>query len=336
MTEAARSGDPDALPALIARYERELLVHCYRMLGSVHDAQDACQETFLRAWQHLDGFEGRSTVRAWLYRIATNVCLDTLGRASRRMLPHDFSPASDPSIMRAPRHDIAWLEPIPTALLDSTAPPHDEPAAAAMSRETIELAFIAAVQHLAPRQRAVVILRDVLGWPARQTAAALDISVSSANSSLHRARSALREFMPERRIDWTRVGPTNEELGVVRRYMDAIDRGDIAALAGLLAADIRTTMPPWPMWFEGRDHVVRALQASWDPTQPGWVGSLRSVATAANGQPAVALYTRTDDHQPARPFSIGVLTISGGVIVEITAFHDPRLFPAFGLTPELS
>jgi RNA polymerase sigma-70 factor (ECF subfamily) len=203
-------------------------------------------------------------------------------------------------------------------------------------RETIEFAFTAAIQHLAPRARAVLLLRDVLGWSAQATAAALEMSVPAANSSLYRSRTVLRDVLPERRIDWAPANePTPEERAAARRYVDAVDRGDLTALAELLAADIRITMPPWPMWFEGRDAVMAALRASWDPTSPGYVGQLRALLTGANARPAVALYSRTRDGGPAHPFTIGVLIIADGVITEIAAFHDLRLFPAFGLPSTL-
>ncbi len=329
---AARAGDESAFAALVERHRVELHVHCYRMLGSYDESEDLVQETFLRAWRHLRGFEGRSTFRAWLYRIATNACLDALDGRARRVLPHQLSAASDPSRPQPPRTDIAWLQPFP----DPAAPSESEPDAAVVARETIELAFLAAIQHLPPRQRAVLILRDVLGWPARPTAELLEGSVASVNSALQRARATLKEHLPQHRLDWApSAAPTEGELTVLRRYMAAVERADLAAVAALLAEDVRTTMPPWPMWFQGRDAVVAALGASWDPGAPGYVGRFRLVATRANGGPAVAAYVHGAGEPGHRAFAISVLRIEDRRIVEMTAFHDPGLFPAFGLPTAL-
>src|SRR6266511_5169641 len=273
---AARAGDESAFTALVERHRGELRVHCYRMLGSFDDAEDLVQETFLRAWKDLRGFEGRSTLRAWLYRIATNACLDALDGRARRVLPHHLAPPSDPSVALRPRTDIAWLQPFPDRLWEPVAPSEAEPDVAVVARETIELAFLAAIQHLPPRQRAALILRDVLGWPAKQTAALLEGSVASVNSALQRARTTLREHLPERRLDWQRSAESTErEQAVLRRYMDAVERADLAAVANLLAEDVRATMPPYPMWHQGRPTVMAALAASWDPGLPGYVGRFR-------------------------------------------------------------
>jgi RNA polymerase sigma-70 factor (ECF subfamily) len=210
------------LARLVERHRRELRVHCYRMVGSVEEAEDLVQETFLRAWRHIGGFEGRSTLRAWLYRIATNACLDALDGRARRVLPQDLEPAttdlgSGPVEMVA-RTDIPWLQPLPDSLWEPAADRDEEPDAVAVRRETIELAFIAALQHLPPRRRAVLILRDVPGWPARQTAEHLGVSEASVTSALHRARSTLRKRLPERRADWApATEPTAEERASGRR-----------------------------------------------------------------------------------------------------------------------
>jgi len=329
---AARAGDETAFSALVDRHRTELRVHCYRMLGSLDEAEDLVQETFLRAWRRLAQFEGRSTLRAWLYRIATNACLDVLGSGLRRVLPHHLAPASDLHDLRPVRSDVPWLQPFPDQLLEPVAPGDEDPAAVAVRRETIELAFIAAIQHLAPRPRAVLIMRDVLGWPAKQTAATLEMSLASVNSALHRARSTLRQELPDRRLDWSpTTAPDHAQRVAVRRYMQALERADLAAVAELLAEDIRTTMPPWPTWFQGRQDVMRALAASWDPTAPGYVGRFRTLPTRANGQPAVATYARRLDDTEHLPFAISVLTFVGTTITEIVAFHDVGLFPAFGL-----
>ena len=289
------------------------------------EAEDLVQETFLRAWKHLDGFAGRSTFRAWLYRIATNACLDV---RVRRVLPDQLAPPSDPSVDLPPRTDVAWLQPFP----DIAAPSEAEPDAVVVARETIELAFLVAIQHLPPRQRAVLILRDVLGWPARDTADLLDGSVASVNSALQRARATLRVHLPERRTEWAPTAElTDDERGVLRRYMAAVERADLAAVAELLAEDVRATMPPWPMWYRGRDAVNSGLTASWDATSPAYVGRFRMVQTKANRQPAVAAYVRGLDDPEFRAFAIGVLRVEHGRIVEMTAFHDTGLFAAFDL-----
>jgi RNA polymerase sigma-70 factor (ECF subfamily) len=334
---AARAGDESAFAALVERHRGELRVHCYRMLGSFDESEDLVQETFLRAWRNLGGFAGRSTLRAWLYRIATNACLDALDGRARRVLPHHVAAPSDPNGALPPRTDLAWLQPFPDRLWEPVAPSEAEPDAVVVARETIELAFLAAIQHLPPRQRAVLILRDVLGWPAKQTAALLEGSVASVNSALQRARATLREHLPERRLEWApSAQPTEQERAVLRRYMDAVERADLAAVADLLAEDVRATMPPYPMWFQGRDAVVATLAASWDAGSPDYVGRFLMVPTRANRQPAVAAYVRGLDEPAYRAFAIAVLRIEDARIVEVTAFHDPGLFPAFALPTTLS
>ncbi|RZQ59261.1 sigma-70 family RNA polymerase sigma factor [Amycolatopsis suaedae] len=317
--------DEAAFTTLFEQHRAELRVHCYRMLGSLDEADDLVQETFLRAWRGLDGFQGRSSPRAWLYRIATNACLDALDNRSRRVLPYDLTgPAAE---ALPPRTDIPWLQPYPDA----------EPDSAVVSRETIELAFLAALQHLPARQRAILILADVLGWPARQTASLLGTTAASVNSSLRRARTTLREHLPERRLDWaSATGPTDAERALLRRYMDAMERADLTALADLLAEDIRTAMPPWPMWLLGRDAVLSALATSWDTGSGDYVGRFRMVPVQANRQPAVATYVRRAGDTGFGQFAISLLRISGGRIVEIDSFHDPGLFPAFDLPASLS
>lgn len=291
------------------------------------------QETFLRAWKNLATFEGRSTFRAWLYRIATNACLDALDGRARRVLPHHLGAPSNPSVALPACTDIAWLQPFPDRLWEPVAPSDAQPDSMVVARETIELAFLAAIQHLPPRQRAVLILRDVLGWPAKDvTPALLDAGVTSVNSALQRARATLREHLPERRLDWApSTELTEQERAVLRRYLDAVERADLAAVAHLLAEDVRTTMPPYLMWFQGRDAVLDALKASWDTGSPGYLGRFRMLPTRANRQPAVAAYVRRPGGFAYEAFAISVLRIENGRIAEATAFHDPGLFPAFDL-----
>jgi RNA polymerase sigma-70 factor, ECF subfamily len=312
--------------ALLERHRAELRVHCYRMVGSFEDSEDLVQETFLRAWRARSTFSGGegSSLRAWLYRIATNASLDALRGRPRRMLAAPGPPA-DPDLPPAPPAELPWLQPYPDRLL---APAEDEPGAAVVARETIELAFLAAIQHLPPRQRAVLILRDVLGWSASETAALLDASVASVNSALQRARATMRERLPERRTDWARsAGPSEEEREVLGRYLDAHDRGDVDALAQLLREDARLTMPPHPTWYEGREAIVVASAKGFDPS----FGRLRGVVAAANLQPAAAYYLLEPGESEYRALAFDVLRIEGGLVTEINSFVFPELFPAFGL-----
>jgi RNA polymerase sigma-70 factor (ECF subfamily) len=294
------------------------------MLGSLDDAEDLVQETLLRAFKNVGGFEGRSSFRAWLYRIATNACLDFLGGRGRRVLPYDLAAEEDEMASPSPRTDVAWLQPFPDALL--------EPDAAAIGKETIELAFLAALQHLPARQRAVLILRDLLGWRAAETADLLGASVASANSALQRARTSLRRQLPTDRAEWgPSTPPTERQLALLRRYMAAVERGDVSAVAQLLAEDVRASMPPFPQWFRGRRTVVEALVDSWTSGSAGYIGRLRAVATAANRQPAMATYLRREGEPVSRAFAIVVLRVEGDHVAEMTAFHDAGLFGAFGL-----
>jgi RNA polymerase sigma-70 factor (ECF subfamily) len=333
---AARAGDQSAFATLVERHRREVLVHCYRMLGSLDEAEDLVQETFLRVWKGLRNFEGRSTFRTWLYRIATNACLDALDGRARRVLPYHLAAPSDPDAAPLPLTNVEWLQPFPDRLLEPIWAGESEPEAALLARETLELEFLAVIQHLPPRQRAALILRDVLGWPARETAALLEGSVASANSALQRARATLQRHLPERRRrSAPSAEPTRGELAVMRRYMDAVERADLAALADLLAEEVRTAMPPYPAWFQGRQAIVAALAASWDPGSPGYVGQFRMLPTRANQRPAAAAYVRASDQPAHRAFAIALLRIEDGRIAEITAFHDPGLFPAFALPATL-
>jgi RNA polymerase sigma-70 factor (ECF subfamily) len=299
-----------AFTARAEPYRRELRVHCYRMLGSFDEAEDQVQETFLRAWRGRDSFEGRSTFRAWMYRIATNVCLDALGR---RPLP------TDPA-------DIPWLQPFPDRLL----PTEDEPDAVVVARETIELAFLAAVQVVPPRQRAVLILRDVLGWPAKDAAELLETSVASVNSALQRARATLRDHLPEQRMDWSGGEAGEQERALVQRYVEASERGDARALALMLRDDARFSMPPEPGLFVGREAIFECWTEGGFGTEE--FGDIRCLVTQANRQPAVANYARKPGDDAYRLFAIDVLRIEDGQITEILAFPPSAMF---GLPPTL-
>ncbi|MBU2665465.1 RNA polymerase subunit sigma-70 [Actinoplanes bogorensis] len=316
------------------RYRGELRVHCYRMLGSYDEAEDLVQEVFLRAWRGRDGFQGRSSLRAWLYRIATNACLDHLDGRARRVLPHHVGPPARFHETRVVPGEVAWLQPFPDDLW--VAPRDQGPDEAAVAKETLELAFLAAIQHLPARQRAAVILHDVLGWPARATAEVLDGTVASVNSALQRARATLRTHLPPGRNDWSPARPPSEDdRKLLRRYMEAVERGDLGAMAELLAEDVRTTMPPYAEWFLGRPAVLEALSKSWDADGPDYVGAFRVVEAAANGQLAAATYVRGPGEEAYGGMGIGILVIGDGRITEITAFHTPSLFPVFGLPPTL-
>src|SRR5436190_17843047 len=319
----------DGFVAAIEQYRRELQVHCYRMLGSVQDAEDMVQETALRAWRKRADFEGRSTFRAWLYRIATNACLDALRRRAPRLLPPDTAPAADPAQPLPAPAQGPWLEPYPDRLLDGIAPSDEEPEAVLVGKETIELAFLAAIQHLPPRRRAVLILRDVLGWSSKDTAATLGMSVNSVNSSIQRARSTLSTRVPRRRIEWTQDAPSDDDRAVLRRYMAAHEHGDADGLARLLRDDVRASAPPLPLWYDGRDALVASTR------HRAAAGRFRFVAATADRQPAAASYVPAAGAAAYRPMGLDVLRIEYGLIAEITTFLQPELFGAFGLPAAL-
>jgi len=301
----------DSFAALIEPHRRELHVHCYRMLGSFHEAEDQVQETFLRAWRARETFSGAG-LRAWLYRIATNTCLDALRAGKRR------PPATSSSFA-----EIPWIEPYPDRLLDEIAPREEEPDAVVVARETIALAYLAVIQLLPPRQRAVLIVRDVLGWSAEETAEALDMSVAAANSALQRARATLEEQLPGR--DAAPASPTDDERALLERFIEAHERADAALAVELAREDIRITMPPHPMVYDGLDAIRPLLERGL--TDPG---TWRLVATSANRMPAAACYLREPGDTEFRAFKVDVLRIEGGRIAEITTFNAD-LFEAFGL-----
>jgi RNA polymerase sigma-70 factor (TIGR02960 family) len=311
--------DAPAFETLAQRHHRELHVHCYRMLASFDEADDAVQETFLRAWRHRATFDGGPLVRAWLYRIATNVCLDVI-RAKSRRVPELSSYA-----------EIGWLQPYPDQLLDEIAASDDEPDAVVVARETIELAFLAALQVLPPRQRAALLLRDVLGMPASETAELLDTSVPAANSALQRARVTMQEHLPARRSEWSAATPSAEERELLEQFIDAHERCDVAAAVAIASTDLRITMPPYPMCFDGLDAVVPLLERAF-VTDPD--GDWRLLPTTANRMPTAASYLRRPGDTEFRAFKLDVLRILDGKIAEITTF-GPGQFAQFGLAAKL-
>ncbi len=301
------------------RHRRELHVHCYRMLASFHEAEDGVQETYLRAWRSRERFAGDAEFRAWLYRIATNVCLDALRRRGRRVGElRSFA-------------EVPWLQPYPDRLLDDIAPTDDEPDAVVVARETIERAFLAALQVLPPRQRAALLLRDVLGWPASETASLLDTSVAAANSALQRARATMQEHLPSHRLEWSAVEPSAEERALLDQFIDAHERCDAAAAVAIASQDLRITMPPYPVCFEGRDVIARSLATAFGPERDGdW----RLVTTMANRMPTAASYLKRDGDTEFRAFKFDVLRIEDGLVAEITTF-GAELFPSFLLSATL-
>jgi RNA polymerase sigma-70 factor (TIGR02960 family) len=307
--------DEQAFADLTERHRRELHVHCYRMLASFDEAQDAVQETFLKAWRGRSGFEGGSQFRAWLYRIATNVCLDMLRHSSRRI--SGSAPA-----------EVSWLQPYPDLLLDQAAPDDEQPEAVVIERETISLAFLAALQVLPPRQRAALIARDVLGWPASETASVLGTSVAAANSALQRARATMAAHLPARRADWSAREPTAAERELLEQFIEAHERLDTEAAIAIAARDIRITMPPAPWHFDGPE-ALRPLMA-----EAASMGAWRLIPAAANRMPGTASYLRRPGDSEFRAFKLDIMRIEAGQIAEITTFNA-ELFGAFGLQPSL-
>jgi len=326
---AATAGDEAAFTTLTRRYRRELHVHCYRMVASFEDAEDLVQETFLRAWQKRETFQGRASFRAWLYRIATNACLDFLARHERRVTEIAVRGSAHGDL--SPH--VAWLQPYPDRLLEHPAPGDGEPDAMLIRKETIELAFVVAVQLLPPKQRAALILCDVLDWSANETAALLESSVASVNAALQRARAALRERQPERDTHRSE-GSSEQKRLLLQQYVDATERCDAEALARLLREDARFSMPPEPFVCMGSERVVQ----SWveggfgSPPFDDW----KHVVTSANRMPAVAWYLRQPGDDRHHLFAMDVLRIEDGTIAEITTFDPAHLRDAFGLPETLS
>lgn len=310
-------------------YRRELLAHCYRMLGSVHDAEDLVQETYLRAWRAYDKFEERSSLRTWLYRIATRTCLTALEGKAKRPMPSGLAgPADDPAGELVERREVPWLEPIPDAVL---AEDPADPATVATSRESTRLAFIAAMQHLPPRQRAVLILRDVLRWRAAEVAELLETSTASVNSSLQRARAQLERVAPKR--DEISEPPAAEQRELLERWVAAFEAYDVPAIVELFEADAVWEMPPFLNWVEGAKNIGKLISSACPAKGPG---DMRLVPTSANGQPAFGLYMRDPADGVHRAFQLQVLGLTAAGVAHAAVFFDLSLFEACGLPDVLS
>ncbi|WP_236789128.1 sigma-70 family RNA polymerase sigma factor [Amycolatopsis sp. GM8] len=324
MTLTERPADEDFLRQADP-YRRELLAHCYRMLGSVHDAEDLVQETYLRAWKSYEKFEGRSSLRTWLYRIATRVCLTALENRGKRPLPTGLgNPGAQAGDELVEQAEVPWLEPVPDAMVGAE---QSDPAAIVTSRETIRLALIAALQHLPPRQRAVLILRDVLQWRAAEVAKVLNTTTTAVNSILQRARTQLAEVTPHEEEVVEPSAADQREL--LDRYVDAFERKDITAMVELFTKDAVWEMPPFIGWYQGAENIARLIDTQCPADGPG---DMRLVPTRANGQPAFGLYMRDGDVY--RPFNLPVLTLSASGVEHVACFFDLSLFAKFGL-PEV-
>lgn len=334
LLEAARSGDENAFRDLVEPHRGELHAHCYRMLGSAHDAEDALQEAFLRAWRGLSRFEGRSSLRSWLYRIATNTCLDTIARRPKRVLPVDYGPSSDPHEGPGePVVESVWMEPYPDETL-GVEDGYATPEASYEQREAVELAFIAALQNLPATQRAVLILREVLGFSAKEAAETLETTTASVNSALQRARASLDKHLPDQSQQATLRNLGNDGVReVVQGYIDAWDRGDIDGVVAMLTEDAAFSMPPLRSWYAGPDLSdflrVGPLSGEWR-----W----RHIYVRASGQPTLAFYAWDEDEGRYLPFALNVLTLSGNRISDVTAFVNRSIEAAdrdaYGRWPE--
>jgi RNA polymerase sigma-70 factor, ECF subfamily len=316
----------DEFERLAEPLRREIKVHCYRMLGSVHEAEDLVQETYLRAWRSFDSFEGGS-FRAWLYRVATNACLNALAsrKNARRLLPDQLGPAAEPLPPGAPATDIAWLEPLPDSALTAIADDAPTPEARYTSREAVQIAFVAAIQQLPPRQRAALLLCDVLGWAAAEAATLLGGTRASINSALQRSRETLARRYPDGRPP-VALQPDAAQQALLDRYLDAWEGHDLDGFVALLKEDATANMPPWRQWFAGREAIRTFFAMAWK-----LCGGLRLLPAAANGQPAFAVYERQGEAGEWAAHSIQVLTLERDAISALTVFVEPRLFEEFGL-----
>jgi RNA polymerase sigma-70 factor (ECF subfamily) len=330
LLEAARRGDEVAYRGLVEPYGAELRAHCYRMLGSIDDADDALQEALLRAWRGLPRFAGRRLLRPWLYKIATNACLDLIGRRPKRVHPLEAGPPAGPDVgaPQGPRRESSWVEPYPDDRL-GVGDGYATPEARYEQREAVELAFIAALQHLPARQRAALILRDVLGFSASEVAEALESTTASVNSALQRARKAVRQRVPERSQQATLRSLGDERLhDIVQRYIHAWERGDVDAIIALLAEDATIAMPPWATWWRGREVIAGFVRRDGGDE---W----RLVPTRASGQLAAAAYRWDAQKRSYVPDTLEVLALEGARVKHITAFAIPEIFRHFGLPDEL-
>jgi RNA polymerase sigma-70 factor (ECF subfamily) len=329
------STDRDVFQQLAESYRYQLQVHCYRMLGSLHEAEDLVQETFLRAWRARERFEGRTSFRNWLYRIATNACLNTIATRAqaRRILPDAYGPPSQGPLQGPPaaETEVAWLEPYPDIALNELVDSAPGPEARLELRESVQLAFIAAIQQLPARQRAVLLLRDVLGWSAIETAQLLDASVASVNSALQRARTTLERHSGNGELSATPAAD-NAQRELLERYVQTWEASDMDGFAALLKEDAILRMPPQTQWYRGRDAIRTFFRSVREPRP---AGTTRVALVGANGQPAFAHYVLADDGSELRAQAIQVLTIERTAIAVLTAFLDKRLFPKFALPPTL-
>jgi RNA polymerase sigma-70 factor, ECF subfamily len=328
LIEAAKAGDDTAFRLLIDPFRRELHVHCYRMLGSLHEAEDLVQESLLRAWRRLDSFAGDASFRAWLYKVATNACLNELRRRPRRLPPPSHGPPTDPADEHMPyAAEISHLEPYPDILLDEIG--GGDPQARLIARETIELAFLTAIELLTPKQRAVLILREVVGWTAAEVAALLDTSVASVTSALQRARATIASAQAAAAGART---AHEQDASLLRRYMRAWEEADMEALAALLKDDAVLTMPPAPSWYRGAESITGFFSSFVfaDPTR-----RIRLLATRANRQPAFAAYLWDPESERYVSYGIMVLRLEETQVAEITGFGDPDLFRFFDLPESL-
>ena len=324
--EAVRAADDDQFGALIEPHRRELRVHCYRMVGSYDHAEDLVQETYLRAWRYRATFQGRSTLRAWLYKIATNACLE---RLRRRPPPPAPVPATDGRL--PPPSALPWVQPFPDALLDLPAPAEEEPDAVVLARETIALAYLVAIQLLPPQQRAVLVLREVLRFSAKETADLLDVTIAAANSALQRARATLSGYQTSRNSKAPTSPATRDEQQLLSTYMRAHEERDPAAIIAVLRADARLSISPTGLSWDGREEITPSFLEGM-----GALGEWRCLPTRANGQPAVANYLRAWGEADYRAFTLVVLGIADGRLTEMATFAEPALFAAFGLPATLS
>jgi RNA polymerase sigma-70 factor, ECF subfamily len=325
--------DREAFQRLAGPYRAELQLHCYRMLGSVADADDLVQETLLRAWRGFDRFEARSSLRTWLYRIATNACLNALATRSRRVLPESQGPPAASMPQGDPAAEVAWLEPFPDSALEGIADAAPGPEARYEEREAVRLAFVAAIQHLPPRQRAALLLHDVLRFTAAETADLLDTSTAAVNSALQRARATLGERYPAGPPS-AAPAPDDLQRALLDRYVRAWEEADLDGFVALLREDAVLSMPPWRQWYAGREAIGRFFAWAWDRHGCG-DGTFTFVPVGANRQPAFGVYIRDPGGPERRGHTIHVLDVREGAIAGLVYFRDARLFAAFGLPATL-